>query len=79
MGHVYDDTTVRVTPEDHQKMHRDEKEVGPIGSLARQDIRKPCGVTRKTNLFKWTRPDNHCCVRETMTEAVAKLESVPSS
>jgi len=23
-GHVYDDTTVRVTPEDHQKMHRDE-------------------------------------------------------
>jgi len=30
LGRVYDDTTVRVTPKDHQKMHRDEKEVGPI-------------------------------------------------
>lgn len=39
LGRVYDDTTVRVTPKDHQKMHRDEKEVGPIGSLARQDRR----------------------------------------
>jgi len=39
LGSVYDDTTVRVTPKDHQKMHRDEKEVGPIGSLARQDRR----------------------------------------
>ena len=40
LGHVYDETKVRVTPEDHQKMHRDEKEVGPIGSLARQDRRE---------------------------------------
>jgi len=41
LGHVYDETKVRVTPEDHQKIHRDEREVGPIGSLARQDIREP--------------------------------------
>lgn len=40
LGCIYDDTTVRVTPEDHQKMHQDEKEVGPIGSLARQDKRE---------------------------------------
>lgn len=42
LGHVYDNTIARVTPEDHQKMHRDERKVGlgPIGSLARQDIRK---------------------------------------
>ena len=39
-GNVYDDTTVRVTPEDHQQMHKDIREVGPIGSVARQDIRK---------------------------------------
>lgn len=40
LGLVYDDATIRVTPEDHQKIHRDEKEVGPIGSLARQDRRE---------------------------------------
>ncbi len=40
LGHVYDNTTIRVTAEDHQKMHQDEREVGPTGSLARQDIRK---------------------------------------
>ena len=40
LGRVYDETKVRVTPEDHQKMHSDEREVGPIGSMARQDIRR---------------------------------------
>lgn len=40
LGHVYDETTMNVTPEDHQKMHRDEREVGPYGSLVRQERRK---------------------------------------
>ena len=47
LGRVYDETTVRVSPEDHQKMHRDIREVGPIGSLARQDIRKAQRRSRK--------------------------------
>jgi len=47
LGRVYDDTTVRVTPEDHQKIHRDEREVGPIGSLARQDIRRALRGSKK--------------------------------
>ena len=47
LGHVYDDTTARVTPEDHQKMHGDEREVGPIGSLARQDMRKALRKSKK--------------------------------
>ena len=50
-GHVYDDTTIRVTPKDHQKMHRDEPEVGPIGSLARQDIRKVLRRSKKGRPF----------------------------
>ena len=33
-------TIVRVTPEDHQEMHRDIKEIGVIGSLAMQDRRE---------------------------------------
>jgi hypothetical protein len=51
LGRVYDDTTMRVTPEEHQKMHRDEKEVGPIGSLARHDIRKASHGTKKNRPF----------------------------
>jgi hypothetical protein len=50
-GRVYDNTTVRVSPEDHQKMHRDIKEVGPIGSLARQDIRNAQRRSRKNKPF----------------------------
>ena len=51
LGRVYDDTTVRVSPEDHRKMHRDEREVGPIGSIARQDIRKTQRRSRKNKPF----------------------------
>jgi len=47
LGHVYDNTTVRVTPRDHQRMHQDESEVGPIGSLARQDLRKALRRSKK--------------------------------
>ena len=50
-GYVYDDTTVRVRPEDHQKMHRDEREVGPIGSLARQDKRNALRRSKKNKPF----------------------------
>lgn len=50
-GREYDDTTVRVSPEDHRKMHRDIKEVGPIGSLARQDIRGSQRRSRKNKPF----------------------------
>jgi hypothetical protein len=51
LGRVYSNTTVRVSPEDHQKMHRDIKEVGPIGSLARQDIRNAQRRSRKNKPF----------------------------
>jgi len=51
LGHVYDDTAVRVTPKEHQKMHREEKEVGPIGSLARHDIRKALRHSKKNKPF----------------------------
>ncbi len=51
LGHVYDDTTVRVTPKDHQKIHRDEREVGPIGSLARHEIRKALRRSKKNKPF----------------------------
>jgi len=51
LGKVYDETTVRVSPEDHKKMHRDEREVGPIGSLARQDIRKAQRRSKKNKPF----------------------------
>ena len=51
LGRVYDETTVRVSPEDHQKMHRDIGEVGPIGSLARQEIRKAQRRSRKNKPF----------------------------
>lgn len=51
LGRVYDHTTVRVSPEDHQKMHRDIKEVGPIGSLARQDMRRAQRRSRKNKPF----------------------------
>jgi len=48
---VYDDTTVRVSPEDHRKMHQDIKEVGPIGGLARQDTRAAQRRGRKNKPF----------------------------
>lgn len=51
LGRVYDNTTVRVSPEDHQKMHRDIKEVGPIGSLTSQDIRRAQRRSRKNKPF----------------------------
>ena len=51
LGRVYDDTTIRVTPEEHQRIHRDEREVGPIGSLARQDIRKALRRSKKNKPF----------------------------
>lgn len=51
LGRVWDDTTVRVSPEDHQKMHQDEREVAPIGSLARQDIRKALRRSKKNKPF----------------------------
>ena len=51
LGHVYDDTTVRVTPEDHQKMHRDIRQVGPYGSLVRQEIRKALRRSKRGKPF----------------------------
>lgn len=47
LGQVYDDTTVRVSPKDHQKIHRDEREAGPIVSIARQDMRTALRHSRK--------------------------------
>ncbi len=51
LGHVYDDTEVRVTPEDHQEMHQDIGEVGPIGSLVRQDLREALRRSKKNKPF----------------------------
>ena len=51
LGHVYDDTTVGVPPKDHQKIHRDEREIGPIGSLARHEIRKALRRSKKNKPF----------------------------
>ena len=50
-GHVYDNTTVRITPKEHQKMHRDEKEVEPIGSLARHNMHKALRYSKKNKPF----------------------------
>jgi len=50
-GCVYDDTKVRVTPTEHQRIHRDIKEVGPIGSLARQEIREARRRSKKNRPF----------------------------
>lgn len=51
LGYTYDDRTVRITPKEHQKMHRDEREVGPIGSLARHDMRKALRRSKKNKPF----------------------------
>ena len=51
LGREYDDTTVRVSPEDHQKMHRDIEDVGPIGGAARQDIRRAQRRSKKNKPF----------------------------
>ena len=51
LGGVYDDTTVRVSPEDHRKMHRDIEKMGPIGSLAREDMRRAQRRSRKNKPF----------------------------
>jgi len=51
LGYAYDDRTVRITPKEHQKMHRDEREVGPIGSLARHDMRKALRRSKKSKPF----------------------------
>jgi len=51
LGYVYDDRTVRITPNDHQKMHRDEREVGSIGSLARQHVREVLRHHKKNKPF----------------------------
>ena len=40
LGTVYDDTTTRITPKEHQKVHQDIREVGVIGSVARIDKRR---------------------------------------
>jgi hypothetical protein len=51
LGRVYEDTVVRVSSEDHRKMHRDIEEVGPIGSLAREDMRRAQRRGRKNKPF----------------------------
>ncbi len=43
LGQVYDETKIRVIPEGHEQMHRDEREVGPIGSIVRHDKRRMRG------------------------------------
>ena len=35
-GHIYNENVIRISPTDHQKIHKDIKEVGPIGGLTRQ-------------------------------------------
>ena len=45
------DTPVGVTPEDHQKIHQDERQVGPIGGLAGQGIRKALRGEREKQTF----------------------------
>lgn len=37
---TYNNFTTHLPGEEHQQVHRDEKEVGPIGSVARHDIRR---------------------------------------
>lgn len=36
---AYDPFTEYLSGEEHQRVHRDEREVGPIGSIARYDLR----------------------------------------
>ncbi|MDO8716729.1 MAG: hypothetical protein Q7J73_07995 [Dehalococcoidales bacterium] len=51
LGDVYDETKIRLTPEDHQKIHEDEKEVGPYGSLVRQEKREALRGSKNNKLF----------------------------
>ena len=37
---LVNDTTIHVSGEEHVKLHRDVKEIGPYGALARHEIRK---------------------------------------
>lgn len=39
-GRIVNDRTIHVSGEDHVKIHRDIKEIGPYGALARHEIRK---------------------------------------
>lgn len=38
--HLFDDMTIHLSGEDHVQIHRDEREVGPYGSLTRHAKRK---------------------------------------
>ena len=46
-GRIVNETTVPVTGKDHVKLHRDIKEAGPYGALARHEIRKALKRKRK--------------------------------
>ena len=50
-GYVYNNTTAKVTVEDHQRIHRDKDEAGNIVSLARQDLREALRRSKKNKPF----------------------------